>query len=85
MSEIFMARIDIISIYERNKLLSVGFYGAFKSFRGASEWLIDENFEVSYDDYLSELLTEPIVTFTYEDKENDQEHTAFIEAYSIFE
>jgi len=44
MSEIFMARIDIISIYERNKLLSVGFYGAFKSFIGASEWLIEESF-----------------------------------------
>ena len=80
-----MVSTDLIYIHERNRLLNVSLNGAFKSFRGASQWAIDEGYEVSYDDDLSELLTEHTIIFTSEDKENDLEYTAFIEEFSIFE
>lgn len=81
MNEVFMIRVDIQSL--NGKSLDVNFHGAFKSFRSASQWMIDEGFEVYFDNDLSELFTEYTIAFTYVDKENQEEHLGFIETFLI--
>lgn len=72
-----------IDINFDKKLMDTSYHGAFTSFRSASKWLVDEGFETYYDDDLSELFEEEIISFIYVDKGNNEKHSANIETFSI--
>lgn len=72
-----------IDIQFNEKLVDSSFHGAFKSFRSASNWLIEEGYEAFFDDDLSELLKDEIISFVYKDKENNEEFSARIRTFSI--
>lgn len=83
MQNVFMIRVDFTSINDTEKLLDVSFHGAFKSYISASEWLINEGFEVYFDDHSSEFLEEETIGFYY--KDNVTEQYATIETFNIYE
>jgi hypothetical protein len=80
MKEVYMAK---VYYYHDEKLLDVEVHGAFTSYRMASEWLVNEGFEVYFDDDTSELFEEETIGFCYSDDICEQ--SAIIETFSIFE
>lgn len=67
--------------YHNEELLDIEVYGVFSSYRNASEWLIDEGFEVYFDQDASELSEEYIIGFHYVDDVSEQ--SAIIEELTI--
>jgi hypothetical protein len=68
--------------YLDEKLLDVDIHGAFTSYRNASEWIINEGFEVYFDDDASELFKDETIGFYYTDDMCEQ--YAIIETFTVF-
>lgn len=80
MEKIYMVTVNV---YSNEKLAYSEFEGAFKTFRGVSEWLVDEGFEPFYNNEFSDFFEENTISFIYIDKENKEEHYADILDYTI--
>jgi hypothetical protein len=79
MEYIYMVK---IYYYSDEKLLDVELHGAFTSYRDASEFLVNEEFEVYYDNDTSEMLKEESIGFYYSDDIGEQD--AIIEKFVVF-
>lgn len=72
-----------VETYLEKKQIEVGNHGAFKSFRSASEWLIEVGYEVFYDDELSEFLEDETIRFILVAKTKKETYLAHIDTYKI--
>lgn len=81
MEEIYMVRVE--SKLLKEDMTETENHGAFKSYRGASQFAIDEGYEAFYDDELSELLDEESISFFKSDERNGEISHAFIDSYAL--
>lgn len=82
METIYMLRVEC---YSEGDLVETTNHGAFKTFRGASQFAIDEGFTAFYDDDLSERNDEETISFELGNKESGNEDVAYVENYLVHE